>query len=70
MSEAKSSIKRAARLHNDRWNSFDAATQAALAIGECCNDRRGLHIDGLDDDIRDQLIDTWAEIIRQVLASQ
>ena len=52
----------------EHWEQFDDATKAALAILQDCKDRRGLsgQIDGIDDDILAEIVDSWAEIIREV----
>jgi hypothetical protein len=68
MASKEHAIEYAQIKNQERWESFDAATKAALAIAEDCNDRRGLHIDSIDEDLQAEIVGTWAEIIRQTLA--
>lgn len=43
------------------------AQRIALAIESDLNDRRGLHINSLDDDIQRDILDRWEELITKEL---
>jgi hypothetical protein len=54
---------------DQRWDQYDDATRAALVIIQDCLDRRGIKHEfrNIDEDVLDEIADTWAEIIRSVL---
>jgi len=43
------------------------AQRIAMAIEEDLNDRRGLHISSLDEEVQVKILDTWVKIIEELL---
>lgn len=64
MSSTKTCISLASQ--DPRWKNFDDATKSAIAIAFDLGDRRGLGIDDLDDETKNEIIDSWADIIRTI----
>lgn len=46
----------------------DIAWKIVAAIEDDLNDRRGFHLDGLGDDLREHIQDVWLGKIRAILA--
>jgi hypothetical protein len=53
---------------DSKWDNYDEATQSALSILHDCKDRRGIKgaFSLCDDDVIDEIVDSWAEIIRKI----
>lgn len=49
------------------WVDMEPARKAAEAIEVELGDRRGLGLDGVDDEVREEIMEAWAEIIRQAM---
>ena len=47
----------------------DTSQMIVSAIEEDLNDRKGMKWDGLDDDVRQEIRDAWADVIRRILAA-
>lgn len=48
------------------WDEDDMARRSARAILVDVNDRRGMGTDGVDDETVLEIVESWAEIIRNV----
>ena len=57
---------------DDKWDQYDDATKAALAILQDCKDRRGIkgQFNACHEDVLSDIVDSWAEIIRFALQKE